>query len=322
MSLGPPPKFCMHCGAPVGNQTASFCMVCGKPLHASSPDLFSNFNNGGSIFKGVPRIPENLDKIKYPALVSLVMPVLSFLFLTLSTVVIALIIVFSNPFLSLDFINSPEFLVVGLFLELLFIVPPFLYLRKNFPPHSTVMRFQVLGLPLGREKSKNTWLEVLIGLGVGVTMVFLVNGVQFLSEQFWGAIFGPDFVANGVNAFGETSMGVIPLNPLQLVFIWVGMFGAVGVSEEILYRGFTQRGLVQSWGKGAGILVTALLFTLAHILPGIVPLETFAVFFLPYFAISLLLGGMREWRKGNLLACIIAHGFYNSLIITIAFLGF
>ncbi len=311
-----PPKFCMHCGAPVGAQGARFCLICGKSLYATDRVYYEDYRKA-------PRscVPANPDTVKYPAIMALVMPVLAFLFLTAITVGIGILAIFMLPSLSLDFIYSMEFTILGLFLELLFIVPPFLYLRKYFPPPSTKLRFQVFGLPLGREKAKKLWLEVLIGLGVGFGMVFLVTGIQWLSEGLWEAIFGSNFVSTGINGLGETQTGIFSGNPGQLVLIWVAMFGTVGLGEEILYRGFTQRGLVQSWGKGAGILITAMLFTLAHILPGIVPVQTFVVFFFPYFAISLLLGFMREWRKGNLLACIIAHGFYNSLIITIAFMG-
>ena len=317
-----PPKFCMHCGAPVADSKASFCMICGESLQSSQPTLFSPSAGGSNISREEPKVPANLDEIKYPTGISLVMPVVAFLFIAIIVVIIVFIILLTNPSLTLDFIETPEFLIAGLFLELFFIVPPFVYLRQYFPRKSTKLRLQLLGLPLDVETRKKILPEVLIGLSVGFGLVFLVTGLQMFSEWLWSALFGPDFVAYGVNSFYNGSIENLTLNTLQLVLIWVAMFGAVGPSEEILYRGFTQRGLIQSWGKSAGILVTALLFTFAHIIPWIRPLETIIVFFLPYFAISLLLGFMREWRKGNLLANIIAHGFYNSLIITLAVLGF
>ena len=42
--------------------------------------------------------------------------------------------------------------------------------------------------------------------------------------------------------------------------------------------------------------------------------------FFPYFAISLLLGLLYEWRKQNLIAVIITHGFYDALTIIIVFI--
>ncbi len=315
------PNYCIYCGAPVVDVKATFCIVCGKSLGPAYQEPIINFRNRSSIIRRATQVPEDLETVTYPAYVSFFMPFISFLFLTVVTLVAAIIFLLVSPTVTLEFLYSPEFLLIGLFLELFFILPPFLYLRKYFPPRSTQYRFQVMGLPLGRDKAKGRWLEVLIGLGLGFSMVFLVTGIQIFSETLWGAILGPDFVAYGVNSFGESEMGVVPVNPGQLALIWVAMFGAVGIGEETLYRGFTQRGLVKSWGKGAGILITALLFTFAHVLPGLVSIETFVVFFLPYFVLSLLFGFVREWREGNILACIIAHGFYNSLILTFAFLG-
>ncbi len=317
------PNFCIQCGAPVADVRASFCMVCGKPLAPIFPDLSTSVRNRPFIVRRrrPTEVPADLETVTWPAYISLLMPVISFLLLTMVTVVVAIVFFLVTPYVTLAFLFSTEFLIVGLFIEICFILLPFIYLRKYFPPHSAKYKFQVMGLPIGREKTQKLWLEILIGLGVGFGLVFLVTGIQVLSELLWEAVLGPSFVEYGVNAFGETDMGLVPMNSVQLVLIWVAMFVAVGFGEELLYRGFTQRGLVKKWGKGAGILVTAMLFTLAHIVPGLVPIQTFIVFFLPYFAISLLLGYMREWRKGNLLACIIAHGFYNSLILTFAFLG-
>ncbi|OLS15636.1 MAG: hypothetical protein RBG13Loki_0735 [Promethearchaeota archaeon CR_4] len=328
-------NFCMHCGAPVADSKANFCMVCGKPLQSYQLNRFTRFNRKPSFFRRESKVPKNLDEITFPAKISLLMPIIAFFFMIFVTAIVMVIFIipmiinadsFSIALIesSLEsLLDSKEFLITGLFLEILFIIAPFIYLRKYFPKKTTKLRFQLLGLPLSGESKKTFFLEVGIGLIFGFGLVFLVLGTQILSEWFWGVLLGQEFVESGVNFMGDSSMGTIPASTLQLVLIWAAMFGAVGVGEEILFRGFTQRGLVQNWGKGAGILVTALTFTLFHILPWLIaPPETFIVFFLPYFAISLILGYMREWRKGNLLANIITHGLYNSLVITLAFLGF
>ncbi|MFW9948889.1 MAG: hypothetical protein ACFFKA_02030, partial [Candidatus Thorarchaeota archaeon] len=46
----------------------------------------------------------------------------------------------------------------------------------------------------------------------------------------------------------------------------------------------------------------------------------FVLIFIPYFAISLMLGLMFKWRKENLIANIITHGVYNSITIILAFI--
>jgi len=103
----------------------------------------------------------------------------------------------------------------------------------------------------------------------------------------------------------------------------------IGTSEEVLFRGFLQKGLVRTLGKNWGIVVTALIFSSIHII-GIFLfpesltsfLISFLLSFLPFFAISILLGLLYNWRKENLIAVMITHGIYNAITIIIAFLVF
>jgi membrane protease YdiL (CAAX protease family) len=263
----------------------------------------------------------DLETIKFSPAWSIGMPIIAVIFLTLVVLVITLILVFVAPQSALIILGSNDFLILGLFLELLFVIPPYWYLRRFFPPGSAKEKFQFLGLPLGERLWKKHAKEIAIGAIFAVGLLGLVYLTQNLSFLFWNALEGPQFVNQGVAGFSGTSSGMTPTTNWQLVLIWVGCFSAVGVSEEILFRGFTQRGLIKSWGKPAGIIITALLFTFAHVTPIIDSMQTIALFFLPYFAISLVLGILYQWRKGNLLANIIAHGLYDSLVFTLAFFG-
>jgi membrane protease YdiL (CAAX protease family) len=101
----------------------------------------------------------------------------------------------------------------------------------------------------------------------------------------------------------------------------------IGTSEEILFRGFMQKGLVRSFGKNWGIIITALTFSMIHLI-GIfllIPFDStyflisFLLSFFPYFAISLMLGVIFYWRKENLIAVMITHGFYDAITIMIAY---
>ena len=87
------------------------------------------------------------------------------------------------------------------------------------------------------------------------------------------------------------------------------------------------KGLTRTLGDTWGLIVTAFIFAIIHlvglllyILNPIVFLILFIYILAPYFAISLMLGWLYKWREENLVAVIVTHGVYNSLTILIAFL--
>ncbi len=105
------------------------------------------------------------------------------------------------------------------------------------------------------------------------------------------------------------------------------MIFVIGTSEEILFRGFLQKGLVRTLGKQWGMILTALIFTSIHLIGTFllafsptVFLISFILNFFPYFAISLLLGLLYQWRKENLIAVVITHGFYDAFTVILVFI--
>jgi membrane protease YdiL (CAAX protease family) len=87
-----------------------------------------------------------------------------------------------------------------------------------------------------------------------------------------------------------------------------------------------QKGLVRTLGKKRGILITAFIFSLIHVLgvflltyeKPVIFLISFITPFLPYFCISLMLGLIYDWRNENLITVMVTHGLYNVLTIVIA----
>jgi membrane protease YdiL (CAAX protease family) len=74
-----------------------------------------------------------------------------------------------------------------------------------------------------------------------------------------------------------------------------------GITEELLFRGYVQRRLLERWTPGVAITVTSLLFALVHLQPHHVVLA---------FPIGLWLGVV-AWKTGSVLPSIFCHAFIN-----------
>ncbi len=76
---------------------------------------------------------------------------------------------------------------------------------------------------------------------------------------------------------------------------------APGIFEELFFRGYMQRRLLQAWSPWAAILVTALLFGILHLQPHQV---IFA------FVLGLWLGVI-AWRTGSIWVPMLCHAVWN-----------
>lgn len=98
-------------------------------------------------------------------------------------------------------------------------------------------------------------------------------------------------------------------------FMWI----TAAFGEELVFRGFLQRELARLLGDGtpgriAATGVTAVFFGAVHLYQGVSGIVTTGV-------MGLLLG-ILFWREGGrLLPCILVHGFYDMIGITLIFLG-
>ncbi len=74
-----------------------------------------------------------------------------------------------------------------------------------------------------------------------------------------------------------------------------------GFMEELFFRGYIQRRLLQRWPAGTAILVTSLLFAMLHVAPAQV---AFA------FPLGIWLGVV-AWRTGSIWPGVVCHAFVN-----------
>lgn len=106
---------------------------------------------------------------------------------------------------------------------------------------------------------------------------------------------------------GGDSPSSIPSDFVGTWYNWamLGLFAMVvaPVAEEIFFRGFMLPGISKRFGKGWGIVVSAFIFSLAHLQPGAL---------VPIFLLGLLLAWLYIKTK-SIWPCIFAHFTYNSI---------
>ena len=271
------------------------------------------------------------DKKLWSSLTSLGMTAAAFFAMYLITSVVVFIFVFFSSSIeeAFNLILNPYFIIFSSFAELILFIIPLLFVGKYLQKPKLNNRLIILGFTTKGFNKIQLFKEILIGLGFAVVGVFLVFFVSFAMEELLKAIFGHDIVSGIIEAPGELDAILTSPDILSTILLVITMIVIIGTSEEVLFRGFLQKGLVRNLGKSWGLLVTALIFTSIHLigiflLPG--SLTTFIISlllnFFPFFAISILLGVIYYWRKENLIAVMITHGVYNAITIIIAFLVF
>jgi membrane protease YdiL (CAAX protease family) len=140
-------------------------------------------------------------------------------------------------------------------------------------------------------------------------------GLVVPSFPWWG------WIAIPVGAWIPAELGLLLATPLPAVFSQGAQFAKFwetasplqaaafvatvallpGTFEELLFRGYVQRRLLQRWKPAVAITVTSAFFAACHVEPSTV---VFA------FPIGLWLGVL-AWRTGSVLPGMVAHAFIN-----------
>lgn len=161
------------------------------------------------------------------------------------------------------------------------------YEESSYLYHSLLLLFPVALLVTGARDRK--------GLG-------FVKG-----RRMWGLISAVIVVALAVVIFrlrgGQLAMPALTLGLFNIILL-------APVSEELFFRGLLQPGLQVRTGRYAGLLVTALFFTMAH-LPKVLCTSLATFDNLPlFFSIGLVFGVIREESK-SVWYCLLCHLLYN-----------
>ncbi len=355
--------YCPVCGAeiPEREKKTRFCVNCGLDLdflreHGELPPNFkkyppsqSNFSYPSyaqypqyyrpSAFDLKPKLTDDeilTDKETrlWGPLASIGFPILGFILMNLALLGLIIIIAFSAVFTSdvdalLEFVDSPYFIIMSTFFELILILFPILSSRKYLANPTLKNSLMLMGFTTKGYDRTGVAKEVLIGIAFAVIGIFLVAIVSIATEFLLEFAFNINIIEESSNSpTNDADMLLSGGDILTLILMIVVMILIVGPSEEILFRGYMQRGLMRSVGKKAGISITAFIFGGIHLLAVFILLLVsvfdfiinLLLMFFPYLAISFLLGLLFTWRKGNLIAVIITHGVYDSITLIIAYI--
>jgi membrane protease YdiL (CAAX protease family) len=333
-------NFCPSCGQKLPQkENIRFCIYCGvdlnyvkehktlppthaAPTYAQYPVTQQYYGPYREILSD-DEIISTKNRRLWGNLPSIGLPLLGFIVMNglLLGIVIALFLIGSTVFF------NPFFIVFSTLAELILILIPLWYVKRYLKNPTLDNRLTLLGFTIKGYQGTKLFREVIIGLIFAVVGLFLVAFSSLGIELLLRYVFGIRIIEESPSS--DVEVLITGMDILVLILMVLMMLIIVGPCEEILFRGFMQRGLVRRLGEKWGIAITAIIFASIHlvglfiyILNPLVFIILFIYLFAPYIAISLMLGLMFRWRNENLIAVVITHGVYNSLTLIIAFLFF
>lgn len=148
-------------------------------------------------------------------------------------------------------------------------------------------------------------------------------GLKRPNRPWWRALLSSAFMLGAslggaqLYLMAVTALGIDFLVPPDLpgdlllpgafvIFTVIALAVVTPIAEEIFFRGFLLRGLVNRWGVAPGIIVSAAVFAGLHFQPPVI---------VPVFITGLLLG-LLYWQTGSLWPGIFVHAAQN-LIATL-----
>jgi len=140
-----------------------------------------------------------------------------------------------------------------------------------------------------RFKVRSGLILAAVVVGVGLLINFLYDLLLASLEVDYSSFLPPEIT--------ETGLGLAIIVVLAVV--------VAPIAEETLFRGFIFAGVRNRYGYSWAAVLSAMLFSFAHLQPGAL---------LPIFIVGLLLAWL-YMRTGSIWTCILAHCAYNSLAL-------
>jgi membrane protease YdiL (CAAX protease family) len=263
-----PIRFCPYCATEITSPT-KYCVTCGAEITWSIKEIQA---------PPYPWSPKN----------TYLITIITYGFSLVLTFALLFyyLVFFGIPLLLIDtiLIADPFFTFLLTLGEISFFLIPFAFVKR---------------LKVGREKLglftggvRNLSKDVLFGLGVGAAMVPIILVLDLYELLATGA--GPP-----------------PIPPSPVDLFWMGMLClsiilVIAPAEEVLFRGFIQNSLDAHYGRIGGLLVSSIIFGLAHLNPFIGVFHTIG---------GVFIGLLFQWRGRRLAGPIVAHATYDCLLV-------
>jgi len=190
-------------------------------------------------------------------------------------------------------------------------------------PAAFVLWFFIFALPVG-----NFWLK-LTGSASLLAAIGLVSSRNELKALFvfkirhlwvgalsalilYGIFWVGKLAANLLFSFASGQIESVYASKTQLDAVWIGLLLllVMGSAEEIYWHGFVQRRLTGRYGATVGVLATAVVYTLVHVVSLNFMLVAAA-------GVCGLYWGLLFQREKNLIPLIISHALWDFLIFVL-----
>lgn len=190
-------------------------------------------------------------------------------------------------------------------------------------PAAFVLWFFIFALPVG-----NFWLK-LTGSASLLAAIGLVSSRNELKALFvfkirhlwvgtlsalilYGIFWVGKLAANLLFSFAPGQIESVYASKTQLDAVWIGLLLllVMGPAEEIYWHGFVQRRLTGRYGATVGVLATAVVYTLVHVVSLNFMLVAAA-------GVCGLYWGLLFQREKNLIPLIISHALWDFLIFVL-----
>ncbi len=185
-------------------------------------------------------------------------------------------------------INSTNVSLISMLVSTLMIgLPVIIYLRIN--GFSIRKRLRI------NKISQNTLFSIII---ISIGFIVIIDELDRIVYTLFGS---PDFLSKLVEQLKITSI----YNGFLIILITIIVAPLV---EELLFRGFLQKVLEESWEDiTKAILVTSLFFALVHLNP---------YWIVQIYLLGMLLGYL-SWRTNSIIPGIILHGLNNGFAVAL-----
>ena len=159
-----------------------------------------------------------------------------------------------------------------------------------------------IGLVSSRNELKALFVFKVRHLWVGVLSALLLYGIFWVGK----------LAANLLFSFAPGQIESVYASKTQLDAVWIGLLLllVMGPAEEIYWHGFVQRRLTGRYGATVGVLATAVVYTLVHVVSLNFMLVAAAG------VCGLYWGLLFQWEK-NLIPLIISHALWDFLIFVL-----